>query len=196
MQRRPFRPRPVPPRRRPRRHRRPVVSRSQRMLVRAQRYVEQEKYLQAAEIYDRLAQGAYARARVRPGIHMDLEAARCYLQGADLDAAKARVLRAGRRGKALGLVYPRRGQALLEQVAQRLEATGRAADAAQLRTEAAALLGDAWAEREVDSDQRSLKRTLPGSCPACSAPLHPDSLTWVAEDRVTCPYCGSVVIAE
>ncbi len=196
MHRRSFRSRHVPPRRRPRRNRNPVVSRSQRMLVRAQRYVEQEKYLQAAEIYDRLARGAYTRARIRPGIHMDLEAARCYLQGADLDAARARVLRAGHRGKASGLFYPRRGQALLEQIAQRLEATGRTADAAQLRTEAAEILGDAWAEREVNSDQRSLERTLPGSCPACSAPLHPDSLTWVAEDRVTCPYCGSVVVAE
>jgi hypothetical protein len=58
-----------------------------------------------------------------------------------------------------------------------------------------ALLGKADFVSEEQSQVSEVRR-LPPDCPACHAPLHPDELTWVAEDRVTCPFCGTIVLAE
>ncbi|MGC9399175.1 MAG: hypothetical protein ACP5HM_08560 [Anaerolineae bacterium] len=178
------------------RPRRPVPPVVRRMLMRAHRAAEKGQYAEAAEVYDRLAREAYTRARVRPGVHMDLEAARCYLRSGEVDAARARLSRAAHRAVVVG--YPLRCRPLVEQIVQRLEAAGRPGEAAQFHSEMAELLQTLAPEpSEVPtSASRSVPPRLPGSCPACSAPLHPEDLTWVAADRVTCPYCGTVVVAE
>lgn len=188
MRRRPFRP--GRPHRAPgARTRISLVVR--RRLERARHLVEQQHFVEAAEIYGQLARGAYARGRVRPGIHMDLQAGRCYLLGDDVANAKAAAMRAVRRADAFG--RPRLSQPLVTKVIHHLEQNG--GDAEGFREEIASVLGTVDFQQTSSPQRRSEKR-LPGSCPACSAPLHPDEIEWVADDRVTCPYCGTIVLAE
>ena len=189
MRRRPFRRRPV---RRGRGARPPIPPVARRRLARARQAIEQGRFIEAARIYEELARGAYAHGRIRPGIHVDLEAARCYLRGDDLDGAQTTALRASERAIALG--RPGLCRPLVEQVAHRLEQEGR--DAAAFREKIAAVLEAPVSHPLLKPGTRDAQQHLPGSCPACSAPLHPEALEWVAEDRVACPYCGSIVVAE
>ena len=192
MRRRPFRLRPLRPRSvRPRVP--PVV---QRALAQAQRLIAAGKFREAAAIYDRLAREAYARGRLRPGLHMNLEAGRAYLQAADVDQAQERVRRAMQ--NALQIARPGLALPLVEKITRHLEAQGAPAAARRFREEIEALLQ----EQRValggfpGEPGRAPRKTLPGHCLACHAPLRPDEVEWLADDRVSCPFCGSVVVTE
>ena len=187
--RRPFGPR--RPRRGPTRARPLVPPVVRRRLERARRLVEQQHFLEAAGIYDQLARGAYAHGRIRPGIHMDLQAGRCYLLGDDVENAQTIAVRAAHRSSAFG--RPHLCQALVMKIDHHLERNG--GDAEGFREEIASVLGTTDFQ-QADGFQRRFEKRLPGSCPACSAPLHPEETEWVADDRVTCPYCGTIVLAE
>jgi hypothetical protein len=80
----------------------------------------------------------------------------------------------------------------VEAVAARLDSEDPEA-AEAFRTESDALFGTAQTVVAASSHQ---KRRLPPDCPACHAPLHPDDLTWLEDDRVACPFCGTIVLAE
>ena len=41
-----------------------------------------------------------------------------------------------------------------------------------------------------------LRGRLPAQCPSCTAPLRSDEVEWVEDDRATCTYCGSIVLAS
>ena len=178
--------------RRPRRRPQSVPAPVRRALRRARHLQEAADYSGAAQIYDRLARSAYARRRLRPGIHMDLEAGRCYLEAGETATARRCALRAARYAQRLrqpGLARP-----LAEAVTARLSVEDpQVAEA--FGAEIRALLGKADFVSEEQSQVSEVRR-LPPDCPACHAPLHPDELTWVAEDRVTCPFCGTIVLAE
>ena len=193
MRRRPFRLRPLRPR--PVRPRVPPVVR--RALAQAQRLVAAGKFNEAAAIYDRLAQEAYARGRRRPGLHMDLEAGRAYLQAADVDQAQKRARRATQ--NALQIARPGLVMPLVEEITRHLEAQGDPEAARRFREEIKALLQEqriATGGFTGEPQQRVPRKTLPGHCPACHAPLRPDEVEWLADDRVSCPFCGSVVVAD
>ncbi|MBN1260685.1 MAG: hypothetical protein JXB35_08395 [Anaerolineae bacterium] len=192
MMRRPFRPlrpripgpgvRPAVP---------PIVRQA---LSRAQHLLQAGRFLEAAAIYNRLASEAYQRNRHRAGVQMDVETARAFLNGGDLAQAQARVRRAVRYIHELNLpavpVFP-----LLEQICRQLESQGDVARAQAFREEILGLLP----ERPAPVSERAhtpQRKKLPGSCPACYAPLHPDELEWVADDRVSCPFCGTIVVPE
>ncbi len=188
MRRQPFRRRPG---RRAPAARPSVPPAVRRRLARARGAVEQRRFVEAGGIYKDLARSAYAHGRIRPGIHMSLEAGRCYLRANDLEKARTTVLRVARRAAEVG--RPGLCRPLAERIVQRLEQAGHEADA--FREEIAALLGSSE-PRQTSGVGRRTAGTLPGSCPACSAPLHPEEIEWVADDRVTCPYCGTIVVAE
>ncbi|MEA3396544.1 MAG: hypothetical protein U9R05_03685 [Chloroflexota bacterium] len=192
MRRRPFRLRPLRPR--PVRPRVPPVVR--RALAQAQRLIAAGKFREAAAIYDRLAQEAYARGRLRPGLHMDLEAGRAYLQAADVNQAQERAQRATQ--NALQIARPGLVMPLVEEITRHLEAQGDPEAAQRFREEIEALLQEQRGAPGgfIGEARRVPRKTLPGHCPACHAPLRPDEVEWLADDRVSCPFCGSVVVAE
>ncbi|MFP4345659.1 MAG: hypothetical protein ACLFU8_13275 [Anaerolineales bacterium] len=188
MRRSPFRPGP----------RRPLGSRGgrrlppvvRRALVNAQRLLDLGQHAQAAAVYDRLATEAYARGRVRAGVQMDLEAGRAYLRADLVDQAQARARRAVERSGELG--HAGLVRSLVEGIVRRLEARGDSTAAQSFRAEMEAR----W-ETESPPPTAAQARTarLPAHCPACRAPLRLDEVEWSAEDRATCPFCGSVVVA-
>ena len=149
------------------------------------------EYGRAAELFERIAQGADARGGPRaPFFH--------------LQAGRARVL-AGQ--TKLGLPSLQRG---LELFAERKQ-VGRLQNAGQrvvaeltergLKAEAVemeALLKKlmpviSTTETQTASPQRP---ALPTHCPHCGAGLRPDEVEWLDEATAECAYCGSPVREE
>lgn len=202
MRRRPFRPRPPRPRGpgRPRPLRPgvipPVVRRA---LANAQRLRDAGRHLEAASIYDRLALEAYERSRLRAGIHMDLEAGRSYLQGEQVQRAQERARRALRH--ALRIHRPALVLPLIAAIVRHLEEAGQVEEAQQFREEMDSTIegraGTPYPAGEVEATAVETRRPkLPTNCPSCQAPLRPDEVEWVGSDRCSCPFCGSIVVAQ
>ncbi len=180
--------------RRPRQLRPSVPPLVRRALARAQRLRAQGDFLAAAAIYDRLAQEALARDRQRPGLQMTLAAARSYLRGAAWDEALKRARQATEQARGLGrpaLVAP-----LARQMVRYLDEHGEPERAKRFRAEMEDILGQRVAGAPELEEAAIAARRLPANCPACRAPLYPEEVTWLAADRATCPFCGSVVMAE
>ena len=173
-------------------------------LVHAQRAMQEGTPDKAAGIYVRLADEAYARGRIRPGVQMDIEATRAYLAAEELDRAQARALHALEYLLAAGKL-PHRAKPAVERVIAAMAAQGAEDAAHAFRQRAEALLekyGHSW-DKLTDvpvGDPRSrggqLRGTLPAQCPSCHAPLRSDEVEWVGDDRATCAYCGSIVLAS
>lgn len=162
-----------------------------RALARAQRLREQGDFLAAAAIYDRLAQEALTRDRQRAGLQMTLEAARSYLRGEAWDEALKRARQAAEQARELGrpaLVVP-----LARRLVHYLDEHGETERAERFRAEMEDLFGQHVGR--VPAVEAAARR-LPASCPACHAPLYPEEVTWLAADRATCSFCGSIVLAE
>ncbi len=201
-------------RRRPFRLRRPGAGRGPRQqavppmvrhaLGHAQRALQEGLPDKAASIYVRLADEAYARGRIRPGVQMDIEATRAYLAAEEFDRAQARALHALKYLMAAGKL-PHRVKPAVARIAAAMAARGAEDAAHAFRQRVEALLeayGHSWDESaDVPvSDPRSrggrLRGRLPAQCPSCTAPLRSDEVEWVEDDRAMCIYCGTIVLAS
>ena len=146
------------------------------------------EYGRAAELFERIAQGADARGGPRaPFFH--------------LQAGRARVL-AGQ--TKLGLPSLQRGLELfaerqqfgrLQNAGQRVVAElterGLKAEAAEIEALLKKLLPVMSA---IETQAASPKRAaLPTHCPHCGAGLRPDEVEWLDEATAECAYCGSPV---
>lgn len=142
----------------------------------------------AAELFERIAEGADARGGPRaPLFHLQAGRARIY---------------AGQ--TALGIPSLKRGLALLAERQQHqrlLHAKTRVIDELKARglTKEAADI-EAWlktiaptASDFVTQLPPSKKPLLPTHCPQCGAALRPDEVEWLDEVTAECGYCGSPV---
>lgn len=170
-----------------------------RALQRAQRMLDTGRCAEAAAIYERLADRAYAGERLRAGVQMDLEATRAWLRAERLEAAQVRALHALdallARDRLPGLVMP-----IVERIADAMEAKGNPEAASDFREQVNARLeahetslGDALGAPGRVSGHRG---RLPDQCPSCYAPLRTDEVEWLEPDRAQCSYCGNVVLTE
>lgn len=150
----------------------------------------------AAVIYARLAEEAYAHARPRPGVQMDLAAGHSWLQAGDYAQAVAYARHALH--YLLQMRRPGPALALVEQIVQALTAQGRNAEAQRLQTEVEALLqGAGLPKGEPAAPPASpAAARLPAACPACGAPIRPAEVEWVAADRAACAYCGAILLTQ
>lgn len=162
-------------------------------LERARDLAAQGDFSGAATIYARLAQEAYARARPRPGVQMDLAAGYSWLQGGELAQAAACARHA--LTFLLPLRRPGPALALVEQIVQAWLAQGNPAEAQRLQTEVAALLQSVGLPLAVPTAVPATAH-LPAACPSCGAPLRPAELEWVAADRAACAYCGTLILTS
>jgi hypothetical protein len=142
----------------------------------------------AAELFERIAEGADARGGPRaPLFH--------------LQAGRARIL-AGQ--TALGMPSLKRGLALLAQRKQfpRLQNAGARVvselNQHGLKNEAAEI--ENWLKTMLppalgfESQQTPAKKPiLPTHCPQCGAALRPDEVEWLDDVTAECGYCGSPV---
>ncbi len=168
-------------------------------LQRASRMLNDGRCAEAAAIYERLADRAYAGERLRAGVQMDLEATRAWLRAEQLETAQARALHALdallARGRLPGLVMP-----IVARIADAMEAQGDAEAAAKFRQQVDIRLeahetrpDGVMGEPGRHSGHRG---RLPDQCPSCYAPLRTDEVKWLEPDRAQCLYCGNVVLTE
>jgi len=146
------------------------------------------EYGRAAQLFERIAEGADARGGPRaPLFHFQ--------------AGRARIL-AGQ--TSLGMPSLKRGLEILAQSKQfpRLHNAGTRIIAELnehgLNNEAAEI--EAWLESvlpsmpEFDTKETSLKKpVLPTHCPQCGAAMRPDEVEWLDDLTAECGYCGSPV---
>jgi len=159
---------------------------------------------EAARIYTRLADEAYARGRDRAGLQMDLETVRALLAAGDFGGAADQGLRALERLLAEGRL-PARTRPVVVRIEQAMIDQGAQEAAQDFRRRVEELLtahGHTW-DSIPDLPQRSGAASgstdrgrLPAQCPTCYAPLRTDEVDWVEADRAQCTYCGSIVLAE
>lgn len=182
----------MPPRRRPpvqrpsrRSHR--VQNKVRQMLQRAHRLIEEEEYLEAAEIFERLAQGARQRRMLQRAPRLFLQAGRTYILAGNMDQGTA-LIRQG-----LKMLARTRQWTTLQRAGERV--------AAELTEEGYADLAQEfsqWLEETLPDDFEAIPRptkkrsvTLPLKCPSCGAPIRSDEVEWVDRTTAVCPYCGS-----
>jgi hypothetical protein len=142
----------------------------------------------AAELFERIAEGADARGGPRaPLFHLQAGRARIYAGQAVLGIPSLK------RGLAL-LAERKQYQRLLNaktRVISELNARGLTNEAAEV---AAWLKTIAPSASEfVTLAPKGRKPILPTHCPQCGAALRPDEVEWLDEVTAECGYCGSPV---
>ncbi len=166
-----------------------------RPILRARKLLHEGRFAEAAEAFDRLAQGAEERGMLARAGQLNLEAARCYLRLDDLDSAYERA----RMG--LGLFKeagrPGRVRELAPRILRALQEKGRHQEAEELKKELEALMGPpptGFRRRPMPAGEPIIVREeLPEKCPHCSAPLKDEEVDWVGPHTAECPYCGGAV---
>jgi tetratricopeptide (TPR) repeat protein len=176
-----------------RRFRRPP--RPPQVLRRAHRLMEQGHYAEAADLFEKLAQGAESRAMLDRAGELHLQAGRAWLENGQAQAALSHgkralgcFLRAGRPGRVFRTL-PR----MLEQLRSR----GYQAEAEALQKEIQERFSQAGLEFRPPAAPAvpQQQRSLPGKCASCGGTLRSDEVEWIDATTAECPYCGSSVKA-
>ncbi len=177
----------------------PLGGRPRLALMEANRLMEAGQYAQAAEIFERLAQGARERGMTERLPMLLLQAARGRILNGEMERGKPMLM------EGLQLLYKnRRWRALRrfgEAASAELERLGQPMTAGEVRSWLESALKEAPAAlfaqptpgapgRQVAAVGRGL---LPPRCPNCGANLRSDEVEWIDENYAECPYCGSSV---
>jgi len=165
-----------------------------RRLARAHELFNRGKFVEAARIFEDLAQEAEERGMLDRAGDLRLQAGRCYLKLDNIERADQEGMKALR--LFLRARRPRKVQRLLPKMIAALEKHGRHEEAQELREKAEQLLGPLPAKAGMGPGVGPGPRgTLPSKCPNCGGPLKPDEVNWIGRGSAECPYCGSVVNA-
>lgn len=172
----------------------PPAAGPQQALAHANRLMENGDYKEAAEIFERLAQGAEQRGMLRRAPHLFLQAARARLRASQFERADE-------------LLY--RGLNILADTAQwnHLHRLGNAAidEYKRLDQQKAAEKLQAWLDEALKDHPEAIQppiekahrqASLPGKCPYCGASIRPDEVEWIDQQTVECLYCGSSINTE
>jgi hypothetical protein len=148
------------------------------------------EYGRAAELYERIAQGADARGGPRAPI-LHLQAGRSRIYAGQTALGMPSLIR--------GLeLFAQRGQLYKLQnagsrVVSELKERGLTAEAAEIE---ALLKGIAPSMPAAIGPSPAKRPILPTHCPSCGAPVRPDEVEWLDEITAECVYCGSPVREE
>jgi hypothetical protein len=181
----PFRRR-FPPRRIPRRpFRRPGARQAIQALRRAHQHLEQGEYIEAAEIFERLAAIETQRgSQGAPNLHF--QAARARLSAGQVEEALLSAQTGLKNLLAAGRYQ--RFAAAEHRILSQLENRGYKEQAEQLRAELETLK----AGKPIPSySAPASKVKLPSKCPYCGGNILPDEVEWLDETTPGCSYCGS-----
>ncbi len=164
------------------------------MLLQAHRLFSWRQYLPAADLYERLAEGALLREPTRSP-HLFLQAGKARLAGGQVELGMEQI----RRG--LGLLNSQQRIVELQRagwrVIQNLENNGMDQQAEEVRQWMADLKttesGLDWSIPPVSVTPPS---RLPHACPACGGVVDPAEVEWVDQITVECIFCGRLVRGE
>lgn len=184
-------------RRRPPPPGRPLASKLRKILIRANRLMAEERFAEAAVIYERLYREGEERGFTARAADLALQAARAYFAAGDVDAALKHAK------KALRLLVNSGRAGRIPQVLSRMTAAlrdkGYDAQANELEQEAERILdqmGLSFEEARQQAPQVPEKRgSLPAKCSGCGAPVVPDEVEWHDAQTAECLYCGTILKA-
>jgi hypothetical protein len=180
----------------------PRRPRPRRMLLRANKLFDQGKFVEAAPIFGRLAEGAAKRGMLNRAGDLYLQSARCHLEAGNVPLAVEQAKQALQLFGRAGLIG--KIERLMPRMVGALQEKGYEAEATALRQEVEAHLAEAPPGRRPPAGARPsgwpsfakpprARRELPTKCAACGAPIKPDDVTWLDPGTAECPYCGSVL---
>lgn len=165
-----------------------MSGRIQKELRRANHLTEQGDHINAAILFERLANEAYDRNILRHAPMLFLQTAHAYIlageieKGVDQAQKGLNILVENQRWHKLRTV----GSRFIETLAD----SGHTAEAAQFQT---------WLDDTLESHQDSLssrdqaRGQLPPKCPYCGATVRSDEVSWIDKNSAECPYCGSAI---
>jgi hypothetical protein len=161
-------------------------------LRQANRLMDTGQYAAAAELYEKIANGALAQNRLRSPWFF-LQTGRARLLSGQVPAGMAHVRQGLSLLAANGQLQRFSGAG--NRIVMELESRGLSAEAMEIKAYIQTILpaGTASGPSTVNGVKRSL---LPTTCSGCGGPLRSDEVEWVDDVTAECPYCGSQVRAE
>jgi tetratricopeptide (TPR) repeat protein len=177
--------------------RQPLADKLRQVLARANRLMAEERFAEAAAIYEQLYQEGKERGFVARAGDLALQAARaCFAAGdvgAALKHAKGALRLLAESGRAGRIPH------VLSRMTTTLRDGGYDAQADELEREAEQILGEmglSFEEARRRAPQMPEKRgALPARCDGCGAPVLPDEVEWHDAQTAECLYCGTVLKA-
>jgi len=171
----------------------PLDAHARQDLQRANRLMEIGDFANAAFLYEKLARKVHDFGLPRQAAHLYVQAARAKIlagqvkPGLDiLEQGLSTFTQAG-----LWEAFERVGSRAVDELRQQ--------DQPQAAQDLAHRLDAMRLNRPLSMTpaelKESLHRALPLKCPACGAPVRPDEVEWIDENRAACDYCGGMLAA-
>ncbi len=151
--------------------------------------MEDRSYAEAGRIFEKLAFGAM-RMRIPRAPALFLQAGRAFILAEDNEHG-IRMLRRGLR-LMVDMRQIGRLQMVTERVAQDLKEYGLEAEGIALKEEIDQILSHSGFSKS-STTFHLLEPRLPGNCPQCGGPVHPDEIVWIDKTRAECEYCRSIL---
>jgi len=164
------------------------------MLLQAHRLYSWRQYIPAADLYDRLAEGALTREPSRAP-QLFLQAGRARLAGGQVDAGMAQI----QRGLELLNSQQRFGELnrVTWRVIQGLENNGLEKQAEQIQAWLKDLQHPDTIPDWGTAPQATVSKVrLPLSCPSCGGVADPSEVEWVDDKTAQCSFCGNMLRGE
>jgi hypothetical protein len=155
------------------------------------------EYIQAADIFERVAQQMENRLRPNRAAFLYLQAGHCHLLAAQPDPA----LQLAKRGLSILAQFQHwraysQGANLMVQDLNRLGYTKQASDLQAWLNQLAPIRPEHLPGARSGLPAQKPAPRLPSKCPFCGATLRSDMAEWIDDASAECPYCGSAVQAE
>ena len=156
--------------------------------------MDEGEYLQAAYLFEGLAQGA-VRRRILRAPFLFLQTGRAFLYGGQQEKGVGAIKHGVRMladAKRWGELY-RVGHRLVDELQEKGFTTESDSFTAWLDE---VLPENSEHVASFKSDQRKSHPVLPTACPNCGATVNSMEVTWMDEVTADCIYCGSAIWAE
>lgn len=190
MRRRPFNRRPLW---RPNR-RVALQSPARRMLFRANRLMDNGAFLEAGEIFEKLANGSLQRHLMLRSAHLFFDASRAYFHGGEEENGEI-LLRKG-----IDILIETGQWHLLHRIGKRIVSELNEFGKANLAKEIENLISENVSGKTFNKTstphEASQKARFPSKCPYCGGTVRTDEVEWIDPTSIICAYCGSTIHAE
>jgi len=152
--------------------------------------MEKGDYVNAADLFERLARSAYDKGMLRQAPRLFLQTGKAYILAGDKVNGSDNL----RQGLEI-LAIAEKWQILHNagsRVVDELEQWGHDDLANQFKDWLNQTLpGGRDNFKHVNQDIRGQHPQLPLTCPSCGGPIRPDDVEWLDATTAECPYCGS-----
>lgn len=159
------------------------------LLRQANRLMGNEKYAEAANAFEKVAERADARHSPRASLYY-LRAGKALILAGAVEHGMKRLR------KGLSLMASQRDCRPLQQLAYRTIDSLRKMGLEKEAEDIQSLLNRITPEGCVEAELPENRALLPAQCPHCGAPLHPQQVIWLDRQDAECPFCGNIVRGE